>query len=68
MQVIKETDKSLVDWFCTSLELEDLARIQGVVAMKDIRALFGTWPGEPDDDFAALIDDLRSKEGQRRVE
>jgi len=48
------------DSFWTSPELDDLARTQGVSIAHDIRALFGTWPGESDDGFEELIDDLRS--------
>lgn len=53
------------DSFWTSPELDDLARAQGVVPMQDIRTLFGTWPGDPDDGFEELIDDLRSRGEQR---
>ena len=48
------------DSFWTSPELDDLARTQGVSTAHDIRALFGTWPGESDDGFEELIEDLRS--------
>lgn len=48
------------DSFWNSPELDDLARTQGVGSVHDIRSLFGTWPGESDDGFEELIDDLRS--------
>jgi len=56
------------DTFWKSPELDDLARAQGVVPMQYIRTLFGTWPGEPDDGFEELIDDLRSEGEQHHVE
>ena len=68
MQVKQDGGIPMSDSFWTSPELDDLARTQGVVAMEDIRALFGTWPGEPDDGFEELIDDLRSQEEQRHGE
>jgi len=46
--------------FWSSPELDELARSQGVAPAHDVRALFGTWPGESDDGFEQLIDDLRS--------
>ena len=36
--------------------------------MADVRALFGTWPGEENDGFEAAIDELRhpgAKKGDR---
>lgn len=56
------------DSFPTSLELDDLARAQGVVAIQDIQALFGIWPGDPDDGFEELIDDLRNQGAQNYAE
>ena len=68
MQAKDDGGIPMSDSFWTSQELDDLARTQGVVAMEDIRALFGTWPGEPDDGFEELIDDLRSQGDQHHVE
>jgi len=45
--------------FWQSPTLEELAEAQGVTPIADFRILFGTWPGEPDDGFEALIDELR---------
>ena len=45
--------------FWESPTLEDLARSQNVQPMADVRALFGTWPGEENDGFEAVIDELR---------
>lgn len=56
------------DSFWTSPELDELAREQAVAAVQDIRALFGTWPGDPDDGFEELIDDLRSQGEQDHAE
>jgi len=45
--------------FWESPTLEELTRIQGVKPLKDVRELFGTWPGEPDDGFEEAINALR---------
>ena len=45
--------------FWTSRTLEELAEEQGVRPLRNLSELFGTWPGEPDDGFEELIDDLR---------
>ena len=68
MQAKDDGGIPMSDSFWTSQELDDLARTQGVVAMEDIRTLFCTWPGEPDDGFEELIDNLRSQGEQHRVE
>ena len=39
--------------------LAKLAEAQGVVPVEDVRVFYGTWPGEPDDGFEALIDEHR---------
>lgn len=39
--------------------LDELAQAQNVTPMADVRALFGTWPGEMDDGFEEAIDELR---------
>ena len=45
--------------FWQSPSLDVLAEMQGAQPMHDISALFGTWPGDPDDGFEELIADLR---------
>ncbi len=45
--------------FWESPELDDLARSQNVLPMVNVRAIFGTWPGEKNDGFEASIDELR---------
>jgi hypothetical protein len=45
--------------FWESPTLDELAQSQNVRPMPDVRALFGTWPGDMDDDFEMAIDDLR---------
>ena len=45
--------------FWESLTLDELAQAQDVHPMANVRALFGTWPGEDDDGFEAAIDELR---------
>jgi hypothetical protein len=47
--------------FWQSLSLEALAEAQGAQPMNDISALFGTWPGDPEDGFEELIADLRER-------
>lgn len=45
--------------FWESPTLDELAASQNVKPMSDVRSLFGTWPGEVDDDFEEAIDELR---------
>lgn len=45
--------------------LLQLAEAQGVRPVQNIRSLYGTWPGEPDDGFEELIDDLRHPKAVR---
>ena len=45
--------------FWESPTLNELAKAQNVQPTVDVRALFGTWPGEEDDGFEAVIDELR---------
>ena len=45
--------------FWESLTLDELAQAQNVRPMADVRALFGTWPGEMNDGFEEAIDELR---------
>ena len=51
--------------FWHSPTLEELAEAQRVTPIADVRILFGTWPGEPDDGFEALIDELRHPSATR---
>jgi len=39
--------------------IEDLARMQGVNPIKDVSALFGTWPGDINDGFEQFVRELR---------
>lgn len=68
MQVKENRNIPMSDSFWTFPELDELARGQAVAAVRDIRALFGTWPGDPDDGFEELIDDLRSQGVQNHAE
>ncbi len=45
--------------FWESPTLDELAESQSVKPMADVKALFGTWPGEEDDGFEQAIDELR---------
>lgn len=45
--------------FWESPTLAELAQAQNVRPMADVRALFGTWPGEIGDGFEQEVDDLR---------
>ena len=45
--------------FWESPTLDELAQSQNVRPMADVRALFGTWPGEVNDGFEEAIDELR---------
>ena len=56
-------------YFWESPTLDELAQAQNVQPMTDVRALFGTWPGEAHDGFEVAIDELRhasTSEGGRR--
>lgn len=46
--------------------LAELAEAQGVDPVEDVRVFYGTWPGEPDDGFEALIDEHRHTAAARR--
>ena len=48
--------------FLESQTLDELAARQGVQPQTNVRALFGTWPGEEDDGFEEMIDKLRHPE------
>ena len=45
--------------FWESPTLDELAQSQHVQPLADVRAIFGTWPGDSDDDFEASIYELR---------
>ena len=45
--------------FWESPTLDELATVQNVKPIVDVRSLFGTWPGEVDDGFEESIDELR---------
>ena len=45
--------------FWESPTLDELAHSQNVQPIVDVRALFGTWPGEENDGFEAAVDELR---------
>jgi len=45
--------------FWESPDLDELALAQNVGPMTDVKALFGTWPGEIEDGFEKAVDDLR---------
>jgi hypothetical protein len=45
--------------FWESPTLDELAQSQNVGPMAEVRALFGTWPGDIDGNFEDMIDDLR---------
>lgn len=45
--------------FWESPSLDELAKSQNVQPMANVRALFGTWPGDENDGFEAVIDEFR---------
>lgn len=51
-----------LDDFWKTRTLEELAHQQGVSPVDDIRKLYGTWPGEPEDDFENFIQQLRQNQ------
>lgn len=51
--------------FWESPTLDELAQAQNVRPIADVRALFGTWPGEIDDGFENSIDELRHSQAGR---
>ena len=53
--------------FWESRTLEELARSQNVQPIADARALFGTWPGEENDEFEAAIEELRQPDTKKDV-
>lgn len=48
--------------FWQSLSLDALAEAQGIKPMDDISVLFGTWPGDPDDEFEEMVGGLRKRD------
>ena len=51
--------------FWESPTLDEVAARQGVQPQTNVLALFGTWPGEEDDGFEEMIDELRHPERKR---
>ena len=45
--------------FWKSYTLDELAQMQKVKPVTDVRKIVGTWPGEVDDGFESAIDELR---------
>ena len=45
--------------FGESPTLDEIVRRQNVAPIADIRSLYGTWPGDPDDGFEESIEELR---------
>lgn len=57
-------------WYYVFLEspsIEELAESQSVKPIADISSLFGTWPGEADDGFEDIIDELRHEKKHREI-
>jgi hypothetical protein len=50
---------SITRSFWDSPSLDELAQEQDVLPLPDVRVLFGTWPGEKEDGFEEMIDELR---------
>lgn len=51
--------------FWKSYTLDELAAMQNVKPVKDVRSLMGGWPGDVDDGFEEAIIELR-KQGQSK--
>lgn len=51
--------------FWESPTLDELAKAQNVRPLADVRVLFGTWPGEMNDGFEEVIDELRHSHVER---
>jgi hypothetical protein len=47
--------------------IDELSESQNVKPMMDVRTLFGTWPGEEDDDFEEAIDELRHRKEKKTM-
>ena len=52
--------------FWQSPTIEELALAQNVQPLMNVEILFGTWPGDVDDDFELAIDELRQQGGVER--
>ncbi len=48
--------------FWASMSLEQLAKIQGVSNVDQLKNLYGTWPGSKDDGFEDFVKELRDSE------
>ena len=55
----------LAESFWESKTVEELALIQNVEPIEDIRNLFGTWPGEENDGFEEAIERLRHESSNK---
>lgn len=53
--------------FWPSPTLDELAKSRNAQPAANMRALFGTWPGDEDDGFEAAIDELRHPGSKRSV-
>ena len=53
----ENTGESMDFW--KSKSLQELARLQEVQPLADVRVLSGTWPGEKNDGFEEAIEELR---------
>jgi len=58
----------LAESFWESKTLEELALLQNVKPIEDIRVLFGTWPGEENDEFEEAIERLRHESANEGVD
>jgi hypothetical protein len=47
--------------FWQAPSLDELAHTQRTEAMHDVTTLFETWPGDPDDGFEEIINELRKR-------
>ena len=57
--VVLEHDGVEIDRSEYKYGLDELAESQHVHQLADIRAIFGTWPGDDDDGFEEAINELR---------
>ncbi len=51
--------------FWESRTIEELALLQNVRPVEDVRIIFGTWPGEEDDGFEDAIEQLRQESADK---
>ena len=47
--------------FRRTLSMDELAESQAAVPLQDVSVPFGTWPGDIDDGFEELINNLRKQ-------